>query len=310
MKKLALYWQLLGVLLLFFVLVQGCSLPAALGAIQVIPNDSTATFVGQTVQYKAFGAFRQAGDHPFIIKEITNEVAWTSTNVSVSKISASGLATSMGIGSTTIIASLDGIQGTATMEGSSNLPAHSLTSLTVIPGNQPQLVVGNPAQFIAIGTFNTPPVTQDLTDQAKWQSSDVNVATINAAGLALLNAPGTTTITAIAQSNTGSAITGSSTITIGAGGCCTLLPILSVYEVGLGSGTVTSSDGVIDCTTSAASGAACTGSFVLNSTVTLTATPAAGSKFGGWSANCTPDSADTCSIVMSTNEPVGAIFNQ
>lgn len=148
-----------------------------------------------------------------------------------------------------------------------------------------------------------------------WDYADYGNCTgkINNAGLALLNDQGNTTITAIGTSASGASITGSSTIVIGPGGCCTNLPLLSVYEVGLGSGTVTDTTGAIKCSVGA-SGAGCTGNFVLNSTATLTATPAAGSTFGGWSANCTPSTAPTtggtCSVVMSTNEPVGAIFNQ
>jgi len=81
--------------------------------------------------------------------------------------------------------------------------------------------------------------------------------------------------------------------------------MLSVYEVELGNGTVTSDPVGINCT----AGAGCTGNFVAGTAVKLTAVPA--STFGGWSSNCLPETAapTSCTIIMNNNEPVGAIFN-
>lgn len=291
------------------VLLAECSASPTLQSIQVIPNGAALTFVGQTLQFKAIGTYVH-GTHPTVTRDITSQVTWTSSNSDVSTISASGLATATDTGATVITASLN--SGLGAIVGTSNLSvsgdiAHDLQSIAVIPGSGQQTVssIGEPTQFIAIGTYNTSPITLDLTDQVAWQSSDVEVATINSAGLALANAAGTTTITAIGKSTSGAAIPGTSTLTVEAGGGGVTLPLLSVSEVGLGTGTVTSSPVGISCT----SGAGCTGSFVLGSTVTLTAVPAAGSTFGGWSANCTPNTATSCTIVMNNNEPVGAIFN-
>jgi hypothetical protein len=299
--------RVLPVVVLTVLLVE-CSASPTLQSIQVIPNGAALTFVGQTLQFKAIGTYLH-GTHPTVTRDITSQVTWASSNSDVSTISASGLATATDTGATVITASMNSglgaIVGTSDLNVSGDI-AHDLQSIAVIPGSNVQIVssIGEPTQFIAIGTFNTSPVTLDLTDQVSWQSSDVKVATINSAGLALANATGTTTITAIGKSTSGAAIPGTSTLTVGAGGGVTL-PLLSVYDVGLGAGTVTSSPAGISCT----SGAGCTGNFVLGSTVTLTAAPAAGSTFGGWSANCTPDTATSCTIVMNNNEPVGAIFN-
>jgi hypothetical protein len=89
------------------------------------------------------------------------------------------------------------------------------------------------------------------------------------------------------------------------------LPILSLYEVGLGTGTVVSSPiiGSVGLNCSVAGAAGCTGNFPLGIVVTLTETPASGSTFGGWSANCMPILATQCTVAMNNNEPVGAIFN-
>jgi hypothetical protein len=61
---------------------------------------------------------------------------------------------------------------------------------------------------------------------------------------------------------------------------------------------VTSSDKSINC------GSSCSGSF---SSVTLTATPASGSTFAGWSGACT--GTGICAMIMNTAKSVTAIFN-
>jgi hypothetical protein len=197
------------------------------------------------------------------------------------------------------------------LESPSDEEAHDLVSIAVIPSGQTITSIGEPSQFIAIGMFNTDPRTVDLTDQVTWQSSDVKVATVNSTGLALGNGVGTTTITALGTSNSKASITGTATLTqnpppnpVPPGGGV-VLPSLTVYTVGVGSGTVVSNPAVINCT----SGKGCTASFVSGTSVALTATPAAGSTFGGWSSNCLPTTPTSCSIVMNNNTPVGAIFN-
>jgi hypothetical protein len=181
----------------------------------------------------------------------------------------------------------------------------------VIPASQTVTSLGESSQFIAIGSYTSSPMTVDVTKAVNWQSSDVKVATINSEGLAVANAcatsPCSTTITATGKSSSGSSIVGTATFSLDAGGGGVVLPQLTIYTVGTGTGTVTSSDGVINCTT--IGGAGCTGNYVSGTTVVLTAVPAAGSTFGGWSSNCTPDNGTTCSIIMNNNEPVGAIFS-
>jgi len=64
-------------------------------------------------------------------------------------------------------------------------------------------------------------------------------------------------------------------------------------------------------------GSVCTATYPVGTTVTLTATQPAGATgtFGGWSYNCTPTAAITaaspnsCSVVLNSNDTVGAIFN-
>lgn len=298
---------LLAVVALFA--LSGCQASPNLSTIQVTPSSAALTVLGETVQFKAAGLFVHNG-HPSNTTDITSQVTWASSNSGVATISTSGVATAVSTGETTITATMNSssgpVAGTSTLTVSGQA-AHELVSIAVIPTGQTLSSINEPSQFIAIGTFNTPPNTVDLTDQVSWQSSDVKVATINSAGLALGNALGTTTITALGKSNSGNTITGTATLMEGLVGGGVPLPALTIVTVGLGTGTVVSSPVGINCV----AGAGCTGNFVLGSTVTLTATPAAGSTFGGWSANCLPDSAAaaSCSLVINDNTPVGAIFN-
>jgi hypothetical protein len=188
---------------------------------------------------------------------------------------------------------------------------HEITSLTIIPSNQSVGNVGETAQYLAIGTFNSAPITADVTNQVRWVSSDVRVATINSTGLATAVNSGTTTITAMTQ--TGATITQTATMTVSADGGGVKLPSLTIYSVGLGSGSVVSDPPGITCT----SGDGCTGYFPVGTEVTLTATAAADSAVGGWSSNCIPTAPvpppvaiSSCKISSDTNnDTVGVIFN-
>jgi len=76
-------------------------------------------------------------------------------------------------------------------------------------------------------------------------------------------------------------------------------PQLAVGVVG--PGTVTSSPASISC------GTKCLASFARGSTVTLTAAPASGAIFLGWTGACS-GSSRTCLVTMSTDREVGAAF--
>src|SRR2546428_8167829 len=83
----------------------------------------------------------------------------------------------------------------------------------------------------------------------------------------------------------------------------TFTPIftLTVNKAGTGSGTVTSTAAGITC------GASCSASYASGTAVTLTATPAAGSVFTGWSGGgCT--GTGSCSVTVTAATTVTATF--
>ncbi len=77
--------------------------------------------------------------------------------------------------------------------------------------------------------------------------------------------------------------------------------LLTVSKAGTGTGTVSSAPAGINC------GTDCTESYNQGTSVTLTATPAAGSKLSAWSGACTGTAA-TCTVSMSAAKTVTASF--
>lgn len=77
------------------------------------------------------------------------------------------------------------------------------------------------------------------------------------------------------------------------------LPVLQINKQGTGSGTVTSSPQGINC------GSICSASFEQNGVVTLTASPAAGSVFEGWTGD--PDCSDG-RVTLDTGKSCNAVF--
>lgn len=123
---------------------------------------------------------------------------------------------------------------------------------------------------------------------ATWTSSDPSVATITAGGLATANNAGSTTITATFNGQSGST-------TLSVAG----RPVLSV--VSNANGVVTSSPSGINC------GSTCSAAFDSGTVITLTAAPASGSLFTGWSG-CDSFSGTTCTITLTATRSVTAGF--
>jgi hypothetical protein len=75
---------------------------------------------------------------------------------------------------------------------------------------------------------------------------------------------------------------------------------LTVSKAGNGSGTITSSPTGISC------GAACSTMFEIGGSVALTATPAAGTSFTGWTGSCS--GTGTCTVPVNAAKSVTATF--
>ena len=178
----------------------GCA-ANGLDSVQVTPASQALT-VGQTAQFTAIGTFGNAKSPS--TQNITSSVTWASSVPSVATISAAGIATAVGAGTTTITASTASFNGHVSSSailtvtgaagggggGGGGGAVDHIVSLTIIPG---AITVGNlqdTGQFLAIGTFSTAPTIRDLTNSPTltWISSVPSVFPVNTATTGTLGA--------------------------------------------------------------------------------------------------------------------------
>ena len=200
----------------------GCTSPSGLDSIQVTPATQSLT-IGQSAQFSATGTY--GNKNHTSTKDVTGVVSWSSSNPSVATISASGLATAVGAGTTTIIASAAAFNGPTSASGTVTVTTTgggsaggSIASIAIIPSSQTVSAPGQTAQFLAIGTTSSG-ATVNLTNQVAWSSSSTQIATIGAAtGLATAVGAGTAAIAAIySNATTGTSVTGIATFTVTGG---------------------------------------------------------------------------------------------
>ena len=162
---------------------------AVLESIVVTPAEETVA-KGIAVQYKAMGYYSDSSS-----QDLTLVATWQSSNTAIATIDASGLANTIGIGTTTITANFDGKTGTATL----NVTAATITSIQVTPADV-SVPKGTTGTYTAIAYF-TDSTSEDITLQATWQSADINIVSIvtsgDTAGYAEALNIGNTTITAV-----------------------------------------------------------------------------------------------------------------
>src|SRR5947207_13195061 len=127
-------------------------------------------------------------------------------------INASGLASSVASGSTTIKAAF------GTISGSTGLTVSTvqLVSISITPAN-PRIAKGTSIKLTAIGTFSDGSTGTNLTG-ITWKSSKPNLASVRSSGIAHGKKGGSVTISA-----SSSGVTGTTTLTVGTGTLVSLL---------------------------------------------------------------------------------------
>ena len=137
-------------------------------------------------------------------------VTWTSSNVTVATVSATGVVTGIAPGAVTITATSEGVSGTAAL----TIAPPAIASVDVAPPSV-SVKVGNKVTLTATVRDASGAI---LTDRPlAWVSSNTSVATVSETGSVTANAVGSATISATAGGKTGSA-----TVTV------TAVPIASV----------------------------------------------------------------------------------
>lgn len=178
---------------------------ATLNSIVVTPvNPSLA--IGFTEQFTSVGIFSD-NSNQILTDDAT--CSWSSSNTGVATISnasgSEGLASPVGVGTTTITHTCGAISGSTTL----TITSATLLGITITPTN-PTIANGTYNQFTATGTFSDN-TSMNITDQVTWSSGNTGVATISNAsgseGYASSVGAGNTTITATHVSSGKSAST-------------------------------------------------------------------------------------------------------
>jgi uncharacterized protein YjdB len=225
------YRPLLGVLamgVLSMPLVSCINSPS-LTSITISPTTMDFGGAGLTAQLTATGYYTHP-DHAAETKDITSQVSWASSASECVTVSSSGLITSGSDSCSNILitASAPGYNGLIsanmtvnvtqpTTGGTGPTGAGDVVTITIIPGAQSVPVVGDTAQFLAIGTTSTG-VTVNLSGRVSWTSSSPQIASIGATtGLATALGQGTSTITALYTNADGAAATGTSSFSVVSG---------------------------------------------------------------------------------------------
>ncbi|MGO9464849.1 MAG: kelch repeat-containing protein [Isosphaeraceae bacterium] len=148
-----------------------------LQSISVAPaNSGTPTVtLGGTLQFTATGRCIDGST-----ENLTSQVTWAVVPpVAAAVVSPTGLVAGVGQGTSTIMASLNGLTATSVVT------VITLQSITVTPANSaiPTVALGGTQQFTATGTYSDGS-TQNLTSQVSWSVVPSIVATISSTGLA------------------------------------------------------------------------------------------------------------------------------
>ncbi|AOP35303.1 hypothetical protein A0128_16505 [Leptospira tipperaryensis] len=169
--------------------------PALLNSIQVTSLDSGTLAVGSSRQFSATGIFSDGSN-----QDLTNDplTTWSSSNISLISVNASGLATAQASGTVSVRASFGSKQGFLLLTAN----GVTLSSIQVTPSN-PSIPLGANQQFIATGIYSDNS-TQDLTNSVTWTVLDTSIATIQNDGLSQTMDVGSTTVFATSGSKIGS----------------------------------------------------------------------------------------------------------
>ncbi len=153
---------------------------------------------GTSEQFTATGTYSDGS-----MQNLTSSVTWSSQTAGVATITAGGLATALGTGTSKMQAVSGAVIGSATLM----VTAANLVSIAVTAPSL-SIVKGTSEQFTATGTYSDGSM-QNLTSSATWSSQSTGVATITVGGMVTAVGTGTSSIKAVSG-----AVSGSATLTV------------------------------------------------------------------------------------------------
>ena len=167
--------------------------PARPTTVTVSPATDELTALGQTIQLTA----EVRDQNSSVMAGAT--VTWSSGSASVATVDGMGLVTAVGNGEATITASTGSASGSAVVT-----VMQSVVSVEVSPSADELTALGATVQLTAEAFDENGQAVAGA--KFSWESSDVAVATVDAAGLLTAAGNGTATVTASAGSASGSAV--------------------------------------------------------------------------------------------------------
>jgi hypothetical protein len=177
-----------------------------------------------------------------------------------------------------------------------------LVSISVVPPGATFNSIGSSAIFHAMGTYEHPPATKDITDIVTWSVDSQNLVSITDTSLVTaLSICGSGNLYA-SYYDSPNEVTGSAFLTGGGAGTAACnQAILTVVLTNAG-GSVTDSTGAINCP------GTCSADYPLGSAIGLTATLGPGQTSVNWT-NCNGgSSATTCNVILNVDTTVTATF--
>jgi uncharacterized protein YjdB len=159
-------------------------------AVTIIPTSQAVSASGQTGQFIALATSGATG----LEEDVTNspQITWSSSIPSVATVttglgSGNGVATGVSQGTSTITAELKNpdasiVSNFATAEVTLTPAPEPLLSLQIITTSITVNNLLDAGQFLAIGTYSTPPTTRDLTNSVQWLTSAPSIFPVNTNG--------------------------------------------------------------------------------------------------------------------------------
>ncbi|RVU41069.1 hypothetical protein EA187_19405 [Lujinxingia sediminis] len=156
---------------------------APVASVDVVPANYTLR-LGEAVEYVAVA--RDAGD---VVIDDAGQPTWTTTDMGVASIDTRGIARALSVGTVEVVATIEGVEGRATLE----IVEAPVDAVAISPRNAPAIY--------PLGSFELDAMALDEEGdpmpwvQLSWASSDTSVATVDG-GVVTGVAPGRAMISA------------------------------------------------------------------------------------------------------------------